>query len=186
MHEKNITTYAQTQQNKNFAVKTFFYIGINSKLIKTAEIIGLGALGLLVFGFTRKIQGAGTLNFLPNKVDSLAWDGTTPVLTVSVSVQNTSNQSYLISSIVGSIYSNTIKISDISFFQPFTSQPNSNMLVSVDARLFALQIVNDIIRSFSSGSFTQNIRFIGYANVDGYQLPLDISYTLGVTQPQTA
>ena len=119
------------------------------------------------------------MNFFPGGVDSIHFDGATPVITITLIAHNTSNQQMTINSLDGNISANGTYIGNASSFIPQTILPNSQSTVKVDIRLGIFNIVNDIIRAFQFGNFQQVITFEGSANVDNIQVPLNMNYTVG-------
>jgi LEA14-like dessication related protein len=107
------------------------------------------------------------------------FDGATPVLTVGLVVENTSNQSMTIKSLVGNLYANGYNVGHLSAFDPQEITPNSQSVISIDIRMGLLGIVNDIIRAVQYGNFTQDLQLTGYANVDNLQVPIDEKYKAG-------
>lgn len=130
--------------------------------------------------FARK-NAAGTLNFLPGNLKAIGSDGITPIVTVGLLVQNTSNQSYTLNSIAGTVYANndgnTYNIGNVSSFEQQRISPNSQSELTVEMRLALIGLVSDVINSISSG-YGQDILFKGYANVEGVQIPIVINYKL--------
>lgn len=147
--------------------------------IKTAEIIGLAAIALIAYGFVNKAVALGTLNFYPDKIVSLVFDNGTPILTISLLAQNTSSQSFTIKSISGNVYSNNTLVGNISEFGNQMISSNSESVVTVNVRMQLVSIVNDLIRALQFGNFAQVITLDGNVNVDNYQIPLKMDYTLG-------
>ena len=148
------------------------------RAIKTV-LIG-GGLLLAYNMFSRKVAAA-TLNFLPGQLKRLSTDGATPVLTIGVIIQNTSNQSYQLNSLAGNVYANNdgnvYNVGNVSTFTVQQILPNRQQEIVVDMRLSLTGIVSDLLNSIANG-FGQDIQFKGYANVDGLQIPIVINYKL--------
>lgn len=156
---------------------TFTYS--NPTLIKTEYIIGIAALGLLALGFINKAVALGTLNFYPDKINSISFLGGTPVMTISLLVQNTSSQSFNIKSISGNVYTNNTLIGNISSFTTQLIAPNSQSYITIQVRLMLVSLTNDIIRAFQFGNFSQTIKLNASINVDDYQIPLNTDFQIG-------
>lgn len=173
------TIYAHRNNYHYFFRKSFFTIAkIHS--IKTGEVIGIGALAFIALGLVNKVNAAITLIFFPGNVQGISFQGINPVLTFSVIVQNTSNVDVTINSIAGNVLSNTELIGNVSTFVPVYLRANSQNVVTLTSQLSALGVVNDLIRTISTGSFSQDIQFTGFANVSGYQMPINVSYNVGL------
>jgi LEA14-like dessication related protein len=139
----------------------------------------LGIAGIIAYNFFAKAAAAKRMNFFPGGVDSIHFDGDTPVITITLIAHNTSNQQMTINSLDGNISANGTYIGNASSFIPQTIFPNSQSTVKVDIRLGVFNIVNDIIRAFQFGNFQQVINFTGSANVDNIQVPINMNYTVG-------
>ena len=105
--------------------------------------------------------------------------GLTPVMTLSLLVQNTSSQDFTIRSLGGTLSANGYVIGKLSSFQTVQIRGNSEGLIIVEVNLFLLGIVNDIIQIFATGNTTQEIQLRAYANVDNYQIPVNMKFIIG-------
>lgn len=144
------------------------------------QAVGLTAAGILLYTVFTKKAAAGTLNFYPASVKNIHFDGATPIMTVGLAAQNTSNQKFVIRSIAGDLYANSYLIGNVANFTTQTVFPNSQSIINLDIRLSLISLVNDIIRAFQMGNFSQVLKFEGYVNVDNYQVPLNIDYKIGM------
>lgn len=129
--------------------------------------------------FQRK-AAAGALNFLPGTVRDIAFDGSTPVLTASLIVQNTSSQQFILKAIAGDLYSNGYWVGNISYWQPQTIAATRQTEIRLQIRLGLIGIVQDIINAFQYNNTTQVLKFVANANVDNIQVPIDIKYKIGL------
>lgn len=127
-----------------------------------------------------KVNAAITMIFFPGTVQGVSFVGISPVLTFSVIVQNTSNVDVTINSIAGNVFSNTQLIGNVSTFTPVFLRANSQNTITLTSQLSALGVVNDLIRAISTGNFSQDLQFTGFANVSGYQMPINVSYQVGL------
>ena len=135
-----------------------------------------GAALLYVLNQTRSI---GNLNFYPDRIASMAFEGMSPVAYATVLVQNTSNVSIELNSLVGSLFMNDTLVGNVSNFTPLLIQDNSETILPLKIRLQLIGIVNDIIDGFQLGNFHQDLRFEGTVNANGVQVPLSFTYTIG-------
>lgn len=133
-------------------------------------------IGYSVF---RKAQGLGKLNFFPASVKNFHFAGLTPVFTLGLGCQNTSNQSFTVHSIAGDVISNGYYVGTISAFYNQSILPNSQTILNVEVKLFLLGIANDLIQAFQTGNFQQEMKIDATANVDNLQIPLDLKYKVG-------
>jgi hypothetical protein len=148
--------------------------------LKASNVVLLGGLGILAYTLLGKKIAAGTLNFFPNSVSGLAFDGATPVMTFAMTAQNTSGQIFTIRSLAGNLYANDYYIGNFSSFTPQAIQPNAASVLYMDVRLSLIGIVQDVIDAFENKHFEQDVIFKGWANVDNYQIPISIKYKIGV------
>lgn len=122
---------------------------------------------------------AGNLNFLPGTVLSLDMQGTSPVLLVSMVVQNTSQQTFTLKSIAGDVMSNNYWVGNVSYWLPQVIAPNQQSTIKLEIRLALIGIVQDIINAFQYGNFQQEIVLKANANVDNIQVPINSKYKVG-------
>lgn len=135
---------------------------------------------MLAYNLFTKSRALGTMNFYPDKVRQMEFDGATPVIQLGILAQNTSNQNLVVRSFAGNLYSNDFLIGNVSSFVPFQVAPNSQTLLILNVRLSLIGIVNDIIRAWTEKNFTQNIQVRAYANIDNYQVPVNLSFKIGL------
>jgi hypothetical protein len=147
--------------------------------MKTGEAVALGLGGIVLYTLFAKASAVGTLNFYPASVKNIHFDGPTPVMRVGLAVQNTSNQKFVLRSLAGSLYSNNTLCGNAAFFTEQTILPNSQIILNIDIRLSFLGVVNEIIQAFQYNNFKKELEFEGYVNIDNYQVPLNIKYTVG-------
>lgn len=147
-----------------------------NNLLKTGLLIG-GAL--VAYNAFAKGSALKTLNFYPKKVDAIRMDGITPVITFSLAIQNTSNQTMVVNSLAGNLYANSFLIGNVSSYVPVRVKANGETILQLTVRLSLLGIVQDIIRAFNGNGFQQQLEFDARANIDRYQVPIKISYKVG-------
>lgn len=148
--------------------------------MQTAKAILLGGAAIIAWNVYNKANAAGKLTFYPAGVKSLRLEGTTPIVTIGVRIQNTSNQKLVLKALAGYVYANTYLIGNLSSFTPYDINPVSEVVINFDVRLSLLSIVQDIITAFQTHNFTQKMKFEGTANCDSFQVPLKFDYTVGI------
>jgi LEA14-like dessication related protein len=146
--------------------------------LKPLETILIGGAAVLVYSLFRKGAAAGSLNFLPFGIKDIKFQGVTPVLTMQLAVQNTSNQDFSLNSFAGSLFSNGTYIGNVSTFAEMIIPPNSQTILEVKIRLSILQIVNNIIADIERGTFKEVLTLKAYANVDNLQVPIEVAYKM--------
>lgn len=119
------------------------------------------------------------MNLYPRGVKDIYFDGPTPVIRLILAAQNSSGQTLTVNSVVANLSANGYLVGNVSSFVPQPILPNSENYIVVSVRLSALGVVNDIIRAVQFGSFTQDLTLTGYANVNNYQLPIDMKFKAG-------
>jgi len=140
---------------------------------ETLLLIGAGVLGLY---FWKQKEAAGHLIFFPGNITGMQFVNSTPVVSLTLQVQNTSNVDLHLNSIAGNVLANGQLIGNVSNFTPVIIARNSQTLLPLTAQLQPLGIVNDIIRSFQTGSFAQDISIQGQANVGGVQVDVLLNF----------
>jgi len=147
--------------------------------LNTGTTIALGALAFIILGAFTKSQALQRLIFYPRNLKDIHWEGITPVMTLGVAAQNASDQSAVLKSIAGEIYANDYLIGNISYFTPQIIYPNAETIIFLNARLFPLAIVSDIIDAINNKTFDQTLEIESQANIDNLQTPLDLKFKFG-------
>lgn len=145
-----------------------------------AKTVLFGGAAILAYNFITKGKALGSINFIAGDIHSFDLVGSTPVLTVGVIAQNTSSSQFVIKSIAGNVTADGYSVGVVSFFNPVTIAPNSQVQIFVQIRFFPLSIVQDIINAFQTNDFSQDVTFKGYANVDNFQVPIENKYKVGL------
>ena len=144
--------------------------------LSTGLLVG-GAI--LAYNAFTKAGALQSLNFYPKSITDIRFQGVTPVMRLGLAIQNTTNQRLIVRSLAGNLYSNTYLIGNISTFSPLAINPNSETVLQITVRLSLLGIVQDIIDAFNGNGLQQKIVFDARANIDRYQVPINIKYTVG-------
>lgn len=146
--------------------------------MRTGEAILTIAGVTAVYFYTLK-QAAGRLTFFPGNILSMGFDGPAPVMTLEITVQNTSNATLSLYSMAGNVYANGYLIGNVSSFRQMAIPGNSQRSIIVDIRFMLLGIVNDIITAFSTKNFSQAFSIEGTVNADGIAVPIKLDYKIG-------
>lgn len=147
--------------------------------MNTGTTIAIAAAGFILFGLLSKSKALGNLYFYPHSLKGIKFEGITPVMTLGLAVQNTSNQSFTLRSIAGELYANSYPIGNISNFVPQTILPNSQTIIFINARLSLLSIVTNIINAIRNNTFSQTLELDSTANIDNLQVPIDLKFKFG-------
>jgi len=148
--------------------------------LKTADkVLLIGAAGIAAYVFYSKARALADLVITPGPITDMGFQDATPVATVTVLAQNTSSTGILINSFAGNVFSNNILVGNAFSFQPVLIPGNAQVPVIINIQFKALGIVADIIRAFQQNNFSQDIQVQGFANVSGWQLPVNVDFKFG-------
>lgn len=160
------------RQRKRSTPKLFY--------VKTSEIVVLGALGAAALVLFSKARAAGSLFFLPGRISSITFDNATPVVQLSLIAQNTSSQGLTIESMAGNILTEgDYIIGNFSNFTPIHIAGNAQSAIPVTIRLQLVGLVQDIITSFATGSFSKRLTLRGLVNAGFVRAPIDVTFEVG-------
>ena len=150
------------------------------KVGSASGAIAAGAIFVLLYSLTRKAVAGGNLMYYQDGLHALNFDGATPVLTLRLRVQNTSNQSFTLYSLSADVNCNNTLIGNASFFTPQIIPANGQVILLINVRLFMITLVQDLINAFQQRNFKFTLNLKGTSNVDNIQYPLDLTYNIGV------
>lgn len=102
---------------------------------------------------------------------------TQPTVTVEIAVQNPTNQRITVKSIVGSLYVEGKYLANMSSFGDQVITGNSESILKLTARPSALGVFQSIKVLFNTPLKDLDIRFTGSANIDGINVPIDVTYS---------
>lgn len=143
--------------------------------MRQAFLIGGVVLALYLLGRRRL---AGNIKVLLRGV-SFAGGLKRPTFSLRFGLQNPTNQSATLDSLVGQVEANGRTVADVQTFEPVTIAPNRESQLVVTATPAAVGIIQTLVQ-FVRSKERQPLRveFIGTANVDGMQIPIQQSATL--------
>jgi LEA14-like dessication related protein len=139
---------------------------------------------LLIFGgviaayYLTRASAAKRLNFYPGQIQSMALQDSVPMIYLDFIVQNTSNADIAIHSLAGNAYSNGYMVGNISNFEGVTVAGNSETRVPVLVRLNLINLVNDLMNAWQTGSFKQDISIEARVNGEGFSVPINLKFTV--------
>lgn len=105
--------------------------------------------------------------------------GSVPVITVEVSIQNTSSTDVPINSFAGNVFADGSLIGNIANFVPVVIPANSQVVIPVSMQLQILGVVNQIIQAFQYGNVKKALQVNATANVAGLPVPIKLNYNVG-------
>lgn len=153
---------------------------INPYTLNIALKTGLLAAGAVIaYNALAKGKAAMSLNFFPGKFSNINFKNGSPTANFSILAQNSSNQFLKINSIVGNLYSNGYLIGNVSSYNINELKPNSESFINLNVRLFLIGVVQELIDAIKGNGFTHVINFEGQINLNKFQVPLNLKYTVG-------
>lgn len=144
-----------------------------------AKDILIPAAALVAWLVLAQKKALNLLNYIIQGV-GLSWEGITPILNITLLIQNVSNENYTINSFVGNLYSGSTLIGNVSSFTPTQVLPSSQTLYNLKIRLSLIGVVSDLVALINQGSgIAQNLTLNGYVNASGIVAPVIITYKIG-------
>jgi len=158
----------------------YYLFGLKPITLRTGTAVFLGLATLAVLELWRKQSALGSLNFYPAGIKKLDFDGATPVITVSLVAQNTSNKDFTLNSIAGNLFADSYFVGNLSSFgQPFTIRSNAQTPIDLEIRLQIIGLANNIIQALTQNDFSVNLELDAWANIDGLQVPINQKFKIG-------
>lgn len=109
----------------------------------------------------------------------LSFDGITPVLNLSLVVQNVNNTGFNVKSFVGLLYVGTARIGNVYGFTPVRIALSSETPVNIQVRLSPLAIVSDIVsRIVQKSGLSYELTLIGNLNAEGFVIPVNLNFAV--------
>jgi len=144
----------------------------------------LGVATVAVGYLLLKARTLANLVFSAGQVSGISFEGLTPILSVSLIVQNTSSIGVTLQSIAGNVFTedggSSTLVGNLSSFLPVHIAPNQQSAININVRMRLLGIVNDIITAYQSRNYTKVLEFQCSANVDGVQMPFSFKIPVGL------
>lgn len=139
------------------------------------EVLLIGGLLVGIYFYKQK-QAAGNLIFFPGNITGMAFEGATPTADLTLQIQNTSNSDIDILSVAGNVFANGMRIGNVSNFTPVRLGRNSQTLLPIKVQFDLVGAVNEIIRAFQTGHYTQVLTVEGFVNAGGVQVPVSLVF----------
>lgn len=143
------------------------------------QTFGLVAAGVIAYSLFRKASGLGTLNFYPGTVRNIQFVKGSPIMTVGLQVQNTSNQEFILKSIAGNLFLDNYLVGNLANFAAIEIPANGQAIIPLEIKLSLIGLVNKIISAFSEKNYKVDVELDATANVDNIQIPININYKIG-------
>lgn len=105
--------------------------------------------------------------------------GLSPELTVTVLVQNVTNEKFTVKSLVGNAFVNDMQVGNVSSFTQLVALPSSETPYLLTVRISLLQAVTQIIDILKGNAGVEaTVRIVGTVNVDNLLFPIDMEYKI--------
>ena len=123
-------------------------------------------------------KSISALNYVISGVQ-LGWSGITPLINLTLAVQNVSNQSYILNSFVGTVSVNGNNIGNVSNFTPTAIPATSQTPYTLNIALSLVGAVSDLINLITNKTGAQqDIVLSGYVNASGIVTAVTLNYTV--------
>lgn len=143
----------------------------------------LGGAAVAAYVLFSKARAASTLIFSPGNITGIRMEGSTPIVDLTLRVQNTSSSGFTLESLAGNVTlqesGKEYYIGNVSSFVPTPIFANSSVLVPVQLRLQPLGVVQGLITAFQSGGTKRIIHVDGFANAGFVRAPVVVDFTIG-------
>lgn len=140
------------------------------------KILLLGGVAFAFFAL-RKKAAVGTLRFVLRGVGADFSSILSPKLKLTLGVQNPSNSSFNIKSIVGDLSVNGNYLANVNTFSNVDVKSNAETLLPITVELSIANVVSDVLQLIRlKGKKELNISLVGTVNADGIAFPLNTSF----------
>ena len=145
-------------------------------IVEVAVILG-GIIGLY---FINQAAAASSLVFFPSGINGLAFEGSGPVVTASILVQNPTNTAFTFESFAASATSDGTLVGNVSNFTPVAIAPNTEGVMPIKIRLLLLTAANDVIDAIQNRNIKKKLQVKGTINTNGVPVPVTLEYEIGL------
>lgn len=135
-----------------------------------------GAAGLYFWNLSK---AASNLIYYPGSVTGFRLDGISPIIEVTLIVQNTNNVSFSLNSMAGNVLLNDTVVGNIANFTRVEIPGNSQVPIPITLILQPIALVGDIISIITGGVGKKDLRIHGTVNANGIQAGFDLIYKIG-------
>lgn len=142
--------------------------------MKLVPLIGAGLLAWYLF--TKK--SVESINYYFRSF-SLDFDGITPVIKITLAVQNISNRQFNITGFTGVLYAGDKVLGNVSQFNPVVIMPTKETFYTINVRLSPIALVSDIVSKITQGTgLSYDLRIIGTMNAEGLLVPVSLNFVI--------
>jgi LEA14-like dessication related protein len=143
------------------------------------DILIIGGL-ITAFIFFGGAQTVNSLKFVATGVGFDVSNPLSPIVNVSVIVQNPTSNSLQLNSFAGTATVNGTSSGNVSYFTPVLIAANSQTTITLQIRLSDAGIISDLLNFINAGTGAILIAVNGTANVNGAGLPVSLSMNASV------
>lgn len=141
------------------------------------KLIPVVGAGLLAWWLLTK-KSIDALNYYFKGI-SFDFDGITPVIKLTLAIQNIANRSFNVTGFTGVLYAGSKSIGNVSQFNPVVIMPHSETLYSVNIRLSPIALVSDIVAKIAQKQGLEyELNLIGTLNAEGLLIPVNFKFVI--------
>jgi LEA14-like dessication related protein len=149
------------------------------KLASMDNILIFGGL-IIAFIFFGGAQTVNSLKFVATGVGFDVSNLLSPIINVTVIVQNPTSTALQLNSFAGTATVNGTASGNVSYFQPVLIAANSQTTITLQIRLSDAGIISDLMNFISAGTGQLLVAVNGTANINGAGLPVSLSMNASV------
>lgn len=136
----------------------------------------VGAAFLVWFLVTKKSAESLSYYF---KGFSLSFDGITPVLKITIAIQNITNRNFNITGFTGNLFAGDVFIGNVSNIDPVVVEKGKETLYVLNVRLSLVSLVSDIISKIvQKEGLDYSLYLVGTLNAEGVLIPVNFNFTV--------
>jgi LEA14-like dessication related protein len=140
-------------------------------------LVGGLILAWVIFGNASTVNN---LVFVPTGAGFDISSPLSPIINVTVNVQNPTSGSLQLNSFAGTASVNGTASGNVSYFQPTVIAANAQTQIVVQVRLSDLGLIAALMNFINAGTGAIAVSIVGTANVNGAALPVNISLNASV------
>lgn len=136
-------------------------------------IVGVAFLGYVLLS---RAKAVSALRFVVTAIGFDISNLLSPIVNVTILVQNPTPSALTLYSLAGSVSINGMPSGNVSFFQPTTIPPNNQTQITIQIRLADAAIIQDVMNFINKGTSQVLIDIEGNANVNNAVVPVSLSF----------
>ena len=140
------------------------------------NILLIGLLGLGGWYYLRRLNLSKRIKIVFRGVSLSGGDLLRPRVNLSLGVQNPTNVTTSINSIVGTVSVNGKPLADVSDFKKYTIGPNSETKINVQVEVKTGAIIGQLLRLIGGKEKGVTVNFTGTVNAENVSIPVNTNY----------